>query len=132
MRHPSLIEWERKLKIIFDIVDDVLEKKYGKLYPLHPSRADAGTTSNKEHDGLFNVGSSFSAGFGSEFGRGYVIDVDMVTLSEIPDAVIQQIDKDVKKIVSRELPRHFPGRDLKVEKDGNVYKIIGDFSLGKV
>ena len=78
MRHPRLIEWEKKLKRTLDIVDDYLEDKYGQLYELHPSRAYRGTTSNKAHDGLFNIGASFTAGYGSKYGRGYVVDIDMI------------------------------------------------------
>ncbi len=132
MKHPSLIEWEKQLKKIFDLVDDMLEEKYGALYTLHPSRAKIGSTSNKEHDGLFNVGSSFSAGFGSTLGRGYVIDIDMVTLEKVPKEITGKIEKDVVKMVKELLPVHFPERELDVKHDGNVFKIVGDFSLGSV
>jgi hypothetical protein len=30
------------------------------------------------------------------------------------------------------LPEAFPGQELKVEKDGSIYKIYGDLSLGEV
>ena len=70
VRHESLDIWEHKLKSIFDKIDDFLEEKYGKLYELHPRRAKVGKTSNKEHDGLFNIGASYSLGFGSKYGAG--------------------------------------------------------------
>ena len=130
MRHPKLAEWEDKLKKMFDEIDDYLEDKYGALYPLHPNRAKRGTTSNKEHDGLFNVGASFSAGFGSVYGRGYVIEVDLVTLSHIPGEVETEIQNDVLTLVQEKLKVFFPERKLDVSKDGRVYKIHGDFSLG--
>ena len=31
-----------------------------------------------------------------------------------------------------ELPKVFPDRKYEVKKDGNVYKIIGDFYLGEI
>ena len=70
MYHPKMMEWDKKLKAIFDRIDDKLEDRYGELFPLHPTRAERGTTSNKESDGLFNVGASFTAGYGSKLGRG--------------------------------------------------------------
>ncbi|MBN2510280.1 MAG: hypothetical protein JXB03_08385 [Spirochaetales bacterium] len=130
MKHPKLVEWEERLKKLFDEVDDYLEDTYGDLYPLHPNRARRGTTSHKGHDGLFNVGATFSAGFGSRHGRGYVIEVDLVTLSHIPREVEEQIQNDVLKLVRKKLTEYFPERDLEVSKDGRVYKIHGDLSLG--
>ena len=81
----------------------ILEDKYGHLYPLHPSRAQRGATANKEHDGLFNVGASFSAGFGSEHGSGYIVEIRMATLSHVPIDVRKQIEKDVIKVLNTEL-----------------------------
>ena len=130
MRHPLLVEWENKMKQLFDEVDDFLEEKYGHEYPLHPNRAERGKTSNKEHDGLFNVGASFSPGFGSAYGRGYVIDVNMVTLDNIPPAKKEEILSEVVSQVETKLSRYFPERNLSVNKDGKVFKIHGDFQLG--
>ncbi|MCK5098770.1 MAG: hypothetical protein KAR45_11745, partial [Desulfobacteraceae bacterium] len=125
MRHPNLIKWEKDLKKVFDRVDDFLEDKYGKMYPLHPSRAVRGKTSNKEMDGLFNVGAAFSAGFGSKYGRGYVIEVLMVTLDHIPDEIKKYVVDDAIEEVKTGLSIQFPDRKLYVDKDGNVFKIHG-------
>lgn len=130
MRHPKLVAWEKKLKQILDKIDIYLEDTYGRKYILHPSRSKRGTTSNKSHDGLFSIGASFTAGYGSEYGRGYVVDVDMVTLENVPESVRKRIDEDVIKMLKRELPTAFPGKNLKIHKDGNVIKIHGDLSLG--
>lgn len=130
MRHPKLVVWERTLKSMFDEIDDYLEDKYGNLYPLHPNRAVRGDTSNKESDGLFNVGAAFSAGYGSKHGRGYVIEVHMSTLSEIPQEIKKIIEKETAEMVRVKMQTFFPDRELNVEKDGNVYKIFGDLSLG--
>jgi hypothetical protein len=123
MGDRKISEFDNKLKKMFDDIDDYLEDKYGGLYPLHPARPRRGTTSNKEHDGLFNIGASFSAGFGSRVGRGYVVDVDMVTLHNIPNKISRQIEEDVVNQISLRLPKYFPDRDLGVEKDGTVFKI---------
>lgn len=132
MRHPKINEWDKQMKALFDEVDDYLEEKYGRNYPLHPNRAERGRTSHKGHDGLFNVGADFSSGYGSSVGRGYVIDVDMVTLSDVPDEVERRIEDEAVALVREKLPKYFPNRDLKISRDGKVFKIHGDFSLGSL
>ena len=130
LKHPKLIEWEKSMKSMFDEIDDYLEDKYGNLYPLHPNRTARGGTANKESDGLFNVGCAFSVGYGSELGRGYVIEVHMSTLSSIPEEIKMIIEKETASIVRAKLKSFFPDRELNVEKDHTVYKIYGDLSLG--
>lgn len=130
--HPKSVEWDKKLKSLFDEVDDYLEDTYGELYPLHPNRMKRGETYNKAMDGLFNIGASFSAGFGTEYGRGYVIDLHMSTLTHVGSEVKEKIQKDAIEKIKHLLPVYFPGRDLEVKKDGCVYKICGDLSLGSL
>lgn len=132
MDHPKTTAWQHRLKTLFDEADDYLEEKYGHLYTLHPSRAKRGKTANKAYDGLFNVGASFTPGYGSNTGRGYVIDVDMVTLEDVPEETVSRIEDDVVEFVSRNLPKYFPDRDLSVSRDGQVFKIHGDLSLGNL
>lgn len=132
MRHPSLREFETKLKLLFDEVDDALEDRYGARYSLHPSRPRRGRTSSKSQDGLFNIGASFTAGFGSRYGRGYVVQIDMVTLDNVPTDVREQIEAEVADLVREKLPRYFLQRNLTVVRDRNVYKIHGDLRLGRV
>jgi hypothetical protein len=129
MRHPKVIEFERKLKRLFDSIDDHLEGKYGGLYSLHPARPKRGKTSNKEQDGLFNIGASFSPGYGSQYGRGYVVDVAMVTLEQIPKDVREKIEFETLQLIRKKIQEYFPERDLSVHKDGNTYKIHGDLRL---
>ncbi len=132
MRHVKMKQWDDQLKSLFDEIDDVLEDKYGKRFVLHPNRMRRGTTSNKEMDGLFNIGASFSAGYGSEHGRGYVVQVRMSTLEHVPSEFRNTIHAEVEELVKKKLPEKFPGRRLALERDGNLLKIIGDFSLGSV
>jgi len=131
MRHPMAIEWDRKLKKMFDEIDDRLEDKYGGRYNLHPNRSPRGETSNREMDGLFNVGADFTSGYGSKLGRGYVVQVRMSTLEHVPSEVRKKINEDVERMVEEKLPMNFPGRNLRLERDGNLMKITGDFSLGE-
>jgi len=132
MRHPKLIQMERQMKSMFDDIDDALEDKYGKDFTLHPNRARRGKTSNREMDGLFNIGADFSPGYGSTLGRGYVVHIRISTLDHIPSEIRGLINADVERMVEVRLPFVFPGRELRIERDGNLLKIVGDFSLGSV
>jgi hypothetical protein len=132
MRHPKALAWEAQLKTVFDRLDAELEAKYGGTCPLYPSRAPSGQTTNPEHSGLFNVGAVFTPGYGSPTGPGYVVQMQMATLSRIPKEVLEQIEGDSLEFLRRELPAAFPGKDLRVEREGHSFKIYGDLSLGTV
>lgn len=130
--HPKMIKFDETLKQIFDEIDDYLEDKYGDLYSLHPNRLKRGEASNKSHDGLFNVGASYTAGFGSAYGKGYAIEIKMVTLEEIDPLHADEIENNVKELLEKKLFEFFPERKLYVNKDGHCLKIYGDFSLGSL
>lgn len=130
MRHPKALAWEARLKTVFDRLDSELEAKYGGTYPLHPSRAPLGSTSNPEQSGLFNLGAVFTPGFGSPTGPGYVVQMQIATLSRIPQEALERILRDSLEFLQRELPAAFPGKDLLVEREGHSFKIYGDLSLG--
>jgi len=132
VRHRSAIAWEKKLRGVFADIDRKLESEYGDRYRLHPARPARGATARPAHDGLFNVGAAFSAGYGSKYGPGYVVEVRMLTLQEVPDDVRREIEDKVAASLRARLPRAFPGRELHVKRDGNAYKIYGDLALGDV
>jgi hypothetical protein len=123
------MDWEKRLKAVFDEIDNELEARYGQLYTLHPSRAAEGTTSNPEFDGLFNVGASFSAGYGSRFGPGYSVDIRLSTLEQVPHNIKTEIRDLVEIMLTQKLPEAFPGKDLKVDVDFKRLRIYGDLSL---
>lgn len=129
MRGNKAVEWEKKLKGIFDTIDAELEAEYGSDYTLHPSRPKQGTTSNPEADGLFNVGAAFSAGYGSRYGPGYVVEIRTSTLSHIPSAIREEIRKKVLQRLKEKLPETFPGKDLQVSEENDVIRIYGDLGL---
>jgi len=129
MRGPEVIAFEKRLKELFDTLDLELEKRWGASYQLHPSRSSEGTTANPEDDGLFNIGAGFSAGYGSETGRGYVIEVRMSTLETVPETVRNTILAYVSTRVDELLEIYFPDKELNVVKDGGLYKIVGDLGL---
>ena len=132
MWHPKTVAFLDRLKDLFDEVDDYIEDLYGDRYPLHPVRPARGETSNPEADGLFNIGANFTAGFMSDTGRGYIIDVSIVTLEKVDDDVRHEIYEAAKDKVKELLPIYFPDRELDIVRDGNNYKIKGDFCLGNV
>jgi hypothetical protein len=83
-------------------------------------------------DGLFQATPNFTPGYVSEHGRGYIIGLRAATLETIPPNQINYLMAVAASYITRKLPEYFPGRDLRVVKDGPVYKIVGDFSLGEV
>lgn len=132
MRHPRLLEFEATLKRLFDTIDDELEEEYGDRYQLHPARPRRGRTANKAADGLFNIGATFTPGYGSRLGRGYIVQVEMVTLDAVPEDVRESIEERVADLVNEKLPYYFPHRRLRVDRDRNTYKIHGDLRLGEI
>ena len=129
MRNPLLEKWEEKLQKIFNNIDLILEEKYGHLYPLRPNRPEKGEGVTPDADGLFDLGVSFSAGLGSQFGPGYVFKVKLATLRKVPEDWIEKLEDEVIDMIAKELPHQFPGKDLSVARDGNVYKIFGNLDL---
>ena len=129
MRDYKIEDWESRLKRVFDRIDDYLEEKYGSNYPIHPARAVRGTTSSKADDGLFRLSATPSTSGGSTLEPGYVIEIRMVTLTRVPQYIRSQIEEEAVNRLREELSMEFPDRELKVERDGQVYKISGDLLL---
>ena len=125
----ELENWEDTLQLALSEIDARLEEKYGGLYPLHPARPARGSTANPQYDGLFRVTAVFSAGIGSEYGKGYLFRVEMVSLAAIPEQVLEKIEEEAAELLRKELEQRFPGRELHVERDGRIFKIHGDLSL---
>ena len=130
MRHQKAIEWEKRLKSVFDEIDTELENDYGGMFSRHPARAPDGGTSNPEMDGLFNVGASFSAGFGSRFGPGYVVNIQLLTLEHVPAKLKATLRDHVRALLIEKLPVAFPGKKLHVDEELRHLRIHGDLSLG--
>ncbi len=108
----------------------MLEDEYGQEWALHPARPPRGETGNAQYDGLFRVTASFTAGFGSQIGRGYVFRVEMATLEEIPQEVRERIEESAAADLRMLLDEAFPEQELQVTRDGHVLKIHGDLGLG--
>ena len=129
MKNPLLQKWEDKLQGIFDKIDYKLEKKYGNDYPLRSNRPSSGCGVTPDTDGLFELGVSFSLGIGSAIGPGYVFRVKLATMSKVPQEYMTKVEDEVVEMLNVELPKEFPDKDLKVARDGRVYKIYGNLDL---
>ncbi|HKM05609.1 MAG TPA: hypothetical protein VJ869_01355, partial [Sphaerochaeta sp.] len=82
------------------------------------------------YDGLFSTGTQFTLGYGSDHGRGYIVSVEIRTLSKVKKEDELAVEEATVSIINDLLPQYFPDREIKLQKDGNVYKLVGDFSLG--
>jgi hypothetical protein len=129
MRHHKAKKWEKELKRVFDAIDIELEQVYGSRFELHPARQEHGSTSSREMDGLFNIGASYSAGFGSRFGPGYVVDIRLSTLQRIPHALKEELRDKVMTLLIEKLPEAFPGRQLHVDRERSHLRIHGDLGF---
>jgi hypothetical protein len=129
--HPKLIAFSGTLEDMFREVDEELEELWGESFPRHPNRPARGQTYNPGMDGLFNIAPDFTAGYGSQKGRGYIISVKVATLEKVSPAEREYLMALVSGLVQRKLPRFFPDRRLEIVRDGPVFKIVGDFSLGE-
>jgi len=123
------MKWEETLKAVFDALDHELETEYGDRYPIHPARPKRGKTANPEDDGLFNIGAAFSAGFGSKYGPGYVVEIRIATLSRVPHAIREEIKQKIFRRLKERVPAAFPGKKLHVSEENGLIRIHGDLSL---
>lgn len=128
--HAKLRAFDNQLEALFHEVDHRLEDRWGDAFPRHPNRPRRGETSNPEMDGLFEVAPDFTAGLGSELGRGYIVNLRVATLARVPPERLEAFMEEAAEAVRELLPRYFPERSLKVVRDGRRFKIIGDFALG--
>ena len=129
MAGPELQAWERKLRDALHAVDRMLEERYGDRYPLRPNRPPAGKTTSFAADGLFSVGAKYTAGFGSASGEGYIVEIRMSTLANVPADLRETVRNDAADLLREKLESIFPDRDLDVSREGTVLKIHGDLDL---
>ena len=130
--HPKQEELENELANLCRNLDNHLEDKYGQKYRIHPNRLKRGAGSNPRFDGLFSTSIAFSLGYGSKSGRGYIVEVDIRTLDRVTEGDRQKILEDAFDYIKDNLKIYLPERELDIVKDGEVMKIVGDFSLGEV
>lgn len=125
----GLEAFEEALHGVLSEIDGALEERWGSRWPLHPARPPRGTAANPQYDGLFRVTASFTAGYGSKWGPGYLFRVEFSTLADVPEADREAVLGEAVALLREGLARAFPGRDLRVDRDGSGYKIHGDLSF---
>ena len=130
MTETRLERWEARLKQVFDEINDEFEASHSHRARRHPNRPPHGATSNREDDGLFDLGAAFTVGIGSQHGPGYVVQARIATLDAVPAEQQEKFEAEVVRRLKEKLPAAFPGVALHVDRDGPVYKIHGDLSLG--
>ncbi|MBQ7508016.1 MAG: hypothetical protein IJT52_01660 [Spirochaetales bacterium] len=130
--HPKQEILEEKMAQLCQALDNHLEDIYGDHYRLHPNRLRRGKGSNPSFDGLFSTSLAFTLGYGSEYGRGYVVNVEIRTLDKVSQYDSTKIQAEAFSFISQNLKKFIPDQDLKIVQDGNLMKVIGDFSLGDV
>ncbi len=130
--HAKMREFDERLKALFDVVDQELELMWGDLHALHPNRPASGVTDDPSSDGLFEIAADFTPGYGSEYGRGYIIAFRVATLERVKQADFERLMSIAATLIERYLPEFFPDRRIDVVRDGARFKLIGDFSLGKM
>jgi len=125
-------DFENRLEALFREVDHRLEDRWGDAFERHPRRPRRGETGDPSMDGLFETAADFTAGIGSERGRGYIVSLRVATLERVPPERFESFMAEAADTLRELLPRYFPGRMLEVVRDGKRFKIIGDLSLGSV
>lgn len=131
LRHRSVEEFELRLHELFGRIDGVLEVEFGELIPRDPRRPPVGSTADHTAEGLFHLGASFTTGYGSAYGPGYVVAIEMRAIRSPPIEIQTRIENRAIQLLQRELAAEFPDRKLEVVRDGTVWKIVGDLSLGQ-
>ncbi|MDC7245784.1 MAG: hypothetical protein PQJ47_07730 [Sphaerochaetaceae bacterium] len=128
--NPKQEEFDRSMRNLCNELDEYLENRFGSLYDLHPNRLKRGKAGNVSYDGLFSTGTKFTLGYGSPSGKGYLVDIEIVTLEKVSHQQREIIEMCASDFLEEKLPLYFPSRELHVIREGRVYKIVGDFSLG--
>jgi hypothetical protein len=132
LNHPKMTAFDERLAALFREVDEALEERWGGILALHPARPPRGQTDNPLADGLFEVGPDFTAGYGSETGRGYLVTCRIRTLEKIAPDLQRMVMDEAAALIRERLPVFFPERTLTLVRDGPRYKITGDLSLGSM
>ncbi|HPC58070.1 MAG TPA: hypothetical protein PK689_03635, partial [Kiritimatiellia bacterium] len=65
-------------------------------------------------------------------GPGYVLQARIATLDPVSPDTQKKLEDEVARRLRKKLPEAFPGVRLHVNRDGRVYKIHGDLSLGRL
>ena len=128
--HPKQAQFEEKLTSICIQLDEYLEDTYAGSFVPHPNRLARGEGANPCYDGLFSTSASFSLGYGTKSGRGYIFNVELRSLQFVPAHVKDDIKQRAFTFIEKKLPEVIPDRKLELILEDGMIKLIGDFTLG--
>ncbi|MCR5732214.1 MAG: hypothetical protein K6G51_04685 [Sphaerochaetaceae bacterium] len=111
------------------VIDNHLEDMFSEEINIHPSRMKRGVGANPIHDGIFSVTIIFSMGYGTKYGRGYIINLSISTLDNISYELKQRIEEETFDFVSRHVNEYIPNRNIECVRDAGLIKLIGNFTL---
>ena len=106
--HYKQQQLEDQLRALCDDLDEYLEDTYGAEYHLRPNRQPRGTTSSNQYDGLFATAPAFTLGYGSEHGKGYVVEISICTFDWIEPKRRKEMFDDAFAYVNAILLTIFP------------------------
>jgi hypothetical protein len=129
MALTALEQWELTLKAALDSIDALLENKYGPFLVRKASRPAAGKASNPKYDGVFGLDSKFTLGYASGSGPGYIIELLTGSAMPLPPALKAEILEDIEKMLPDVLSTSFPGREFKIERIGERFRLTGDLGF---
>lgn len=129
--HPKQELLEQQMAKLCQALDNWLEDGFGENWPIHPNRMKRGTGANPSFDGLFSTSVAFTLGYGSKSGRGYLVNVDIRTLKFVTSQEKTEVLDAAASFLRNNIEEYIPDRKLDVVKEGNLIKIVGDFSLGE-
>lgn len=129
MALSALEQWELTLKTALDSVDALLENKYGPFLVRKASRPAAGKASNPKYDGVFGIDSKFTLGYASGSGPGYIIELLTGSVTPLPPVMKAEILEDLEKMLPEVLATSFPGKELKIERIGERFRLTGDLGF---
>ncbi len=128
--HPKTEAWDRAVQAAIVATDHEMERLYGAGVQLRRNRPQSGSTANPQMDGLFNINLVFTNGANSLLGRGYSLDIEVGSNEDPSPEMTERYTESCRKILEAELQKSLPGRNLHFERDGDRWKLQGDFSLG--
>jgi len=129
MRNNRAEAFETRLAEALGDIDSMLEARFGQTFARHPVRPAQGQTAKPQYDGLFSLIANYTAGFGSRFGHGYTLSLQVATLAPVPESLRREWEAFAAEQLRRRLPALFPNRHLAVDLDVHGWKLHGDLSL---
>lgn len=126
---PRQEKLEESFVLFEKAIDNYLEDTFSDEITIHPMRMKRGKGANPIHDGVFSTTIIFSMGFGTKYGRGYIINISISTLDNVSSHLKERIEEATFDFASKHAEEYLPGRNVECVRDAGLIKLIGNFSL---